>query len=318
MDNFRKYLLMITVGVMVIAFVFTCFYFLHYNCLSDDAFTGGIVKKDGVAAKSSKTSKRSKPSKMSFSESKTPSLCSPGKQSMLSSIDKISEPSGPEKSSTPSSAEKLIKPSDSGKLSRSSKPQKLFSSSYPRKSYNTHSIEKPHKLAHAHKVAHQVHSSYPDKPIRPPWPASLQYSPRLTNLPCPFQPKYPMLPTKAFGLHQLVKSPRHRNLKKSVSLRKAIILPRPKLAQICQHYGERCLVCKASSESLVSISGVKSKDAQNPDVSGSFHKVDSRDNVYYDNVSESDTYDSDDSNREITIICNITYNEILPKDIPHG
>ncbi|KAM7044499.1 LOW QUALITY PROTEIN: uncharacterized protein CXorf66 homolog [Molossus nigricans] len=79
----------------------------------------------------------------------------------------------------------------------------------------------------------------------------------------------------------------------------------------CPYYKENCLVCRTTSESLVNgISEVKNTKAQNLSFpcevkpSKSFHKVDSRDNAFYGNVSDSDmmTYDSDDENeREITI-----------------
>ena len=41
MDNFRRHLLIIIIGVMIIAFVYTCFCFLHYYCMSDDAPEAG-------------------------------------------------------------------------------------------------------------------------------------------------------------------------------------------------------------------------------------------------------------------------------------
>ncbi|XP_004405973.1 PREDICTED: uncharacterized protein LOC101386600 [Odobenus rosmarus divergens] len=175
MDNFRRRLLVIIIGIMIIAFVFTCFCFLHYNCMSDEAPKAGTLKKEDVTAKSSRSSK------ISFSEHKIASPCSLEKQSMLASRDKFSGPSNPENSSRPSSAEKLIRPSSPGKqcissskeklnslssqekLHKPSSPQKIFRSTHPGKSYRTHNLEKPHKLAHACKLGGQACSSYPNK-----------------------------------------------------------------------------------------------------------------------------------------------------------
>ncbi|XP_059241952.1 uncharacterized protein CXorf66 homolog [Mustela nigripes] len=118
MDNFRRRLLVIVIGIMIIAFVFTCFCFLHYNCMSDDAPKAGTVRKEDVTTKSSRSSK------ISFSESKIASPCILEKQSVLSSIDKLSVPSSPEKSSIPSSAEKLRRSLSPGKQCISSSPEK--------------------------------------------------------------------------------------------------------------------------------------------------------------------------------------------------
>ncbi|KAM5128781.1 uncharacterized protein CXorf66 homolog [Callospermophilus lateralis] len=84
---------------------------------------------------------------------------------------------------------------------------------------------------------------------------------------------------------------------------------------------EKCLVCKTTSETLVHISESKKENAGNlfsssnmKSFTRSFQKVDSKDDVYSDNVTDSDmmTYDSDDSEREIIIICNIRSNHIVP------
>ncbi|KAL2768080.1 uncharacterized protein WCI35_023706, partial [Daubentonia madagascariensis] len=353
MDNFRRRLLIIIIGVMIIAFVFTCFCFLHFNCMSDDVPKAGMVKKEGIAAKTSRSSK------MSFSESKTASLCSPEKQSMLSTIDKLSRPLSAEKSSIPSSAEKLIRPlspekssipssaeklirplspekssipSSAEKLIRSSSPKKsskpssskkLFRSSHLEKSYRMRTLKKSYKLSHAPKLVSQVTS---DKPVRTPWPASLQCPARLpSKTPCPPYPQNQILPPKPSRLQKSTKAPRH--LKRSVSIGKAVLLSRPQLAETCQCYKERCLVCKTFSEPLVNdISEAKKKKAQNLPVSSkvkpfprSFHKVDSKDDAYHNNVSDSDmmTYNSDDdSDREITIICNMRQNEVIFKGTP--
>uniref|UniRef100_A0A384CYB4 Uncharacterized protein n=2 Tax=Ursus TaxID=9639 RepID=A0A384CYB4_URSMA len=332
MDNFRRRLLVIIIGIMIIAFVFTCFCFLHYNCMSDDAPKAGTVKKEDMTAKSSRSSK------ISLSESKIASPCSLEKQSMLSSIDKFSGPSSPEKLSIPSSAEKFIRPLSPGKQCISSsteklnrlpsqeksykpsKTQKILRSSHPGKSYRTRNLEKPHKLAHARKLGRQACSSYPNKTVKPPWAASLQYPVRPTKPP---RPQKQILPPKRSSLQKLTKSPRYRNLKRSVSTGKAGMLSRPRLIRSCRCYKEKCLVCRNSSEPWVNnISEAKGRNAQNSpspseakSFSKSLHEGDYRNNVFCGNVSSSDimTYDSDDSEREITIICNIKCNEAILK-----
>ncbi|XP_044248371.2 uncharacterized protein CXorf66 homolog [Ursus arctos] len=314
MDNFRRRLLVIIIGIMIIAFVFTCFCFLHYNCMSDDAPKAGTVKKEDMTAKSSRSSK------ISLSESKIASPCSLEKQSMLSSIEKFSGPSSPEKLSIPSSAEKFIRPLSPGKQCISSsteklnrlpsqeksykpsKTQKILRSSHPGKSYRTRNLEKPHKLAHARKLASL---QYPVRPTKPP------------------RPQKQILPPKRSSLQKLTKSPRYRNLKRSVSTGKAGMLSRPRLIRSCRCYKEKCLVCRNSSEPWVNnISEAKGRNAQNSpspseakSFSKSLHEGDYRNNVFCGNVSSSDimTYDSDDSEREITIICNIKCNEAILK-----
>ncbi|VCX40687.1 unnamed protein product [Gulo gulo] len=303
MDNFRRRLLVIIIGIMIIAFVFTCFCFLHYNCMSDDAPKAGTLKKEDVTTKSSISSK------ISFSESNIASPCTLEKQSMLSSIDKLSVSSSPEKSSIPSSAEKVKRSLSPGKqcissstekVKRSPRPQKISRSSHPGKLYRTHNLEKPHKQAHAHKLGGQSCSSYPNKAMRLPWPPS---------------PQKQISPPRLSSLQKLTRSSRHRNLKRSVSTGKAGTLPRPRLIKSCRCYKEKCLVCRNSSEPLVNnISEAKNRNVQNSPSSSEVQffskpcrKGDYKDNILFcGNVSSSDlTYDSDDSDREITIICNI-------------
>ncbi|XP_027464757.1 uncharacterized protein CXorf66 homolog [Zalophus californianus] len=335
-DNFRRRLLVIIIGITIIAFVFTCFCFLHYKCMSNEAPKAGTLKKEDVTAKSPRSSK------ISFSEYKIASPCSLEKQSMLSSRDKFSGPSSPENSSRPSRAEKLIRPSSPGKQCISSSteklnslssqekshkpssPQKIFRSAHPGKSYRIRNLEKPHKLAHACKLGGQACSSYPNKAVRPPWPASLQYLVRPTK---PSRSQKHILSPRRSSLQKLTKSPRHRNLKRSVSTVKAGMLSRPLLIKICQCYTEKWLVCRNSSETLFNISETKDRNAQNSPFPNevksffkSFHEGDYRDNVSCDNVSSSDImiYDSDESDKEITIICNIKCNEVIPKGIQNN
>ncbi|XP_047391287.1 uncharacterized protein CXorf66 homolog [Sciurus carolinensis] len=260
MDNFRKHLLIIIIGVMVVAFVFTCFCFLHYNCMNEDAHKAGI---------------------------------------------------------------KVIHTVQCRKVNQAfeCKKAQTTQSSHLEKSCKTYSLEKSYKLAHAHKIVSQVHASYPDKPVRLPWPVSLQSSARPAKSRFLPHPHNHILLSKSSSLRKLVKSPRRRHLKRSISIGKAVMLSKPVLAKNCQYYKEKCLVCKTTSETLVHISEAKKENSGNLFSSSnmktfprSFQKVDSKDDVYYDNVSDSDmmTYDSDDSETEIIIICNIRSNNIIP------
>uniref|UniRef100_A0A8C3WHE9 Uncharacterized protein n=1 Tax=Catagonus wagneri TaxID=51154 RepID=A0A8C3WHE9_9CETA len=311
MDNFRKHLLIIVTGIIIIAFVFTCLCFLHYNCMSDEVPKEGRVKKKGVKPKSSRSSK------ILVSDSKTASLCGPEKQSMLSSIDKLPGRSSPETASIPSSAEKLIKPSSQEKSCKAASPKKGFRSSCQGKSHRTRSLDKARKRAHAHKVLSQVSSSYPSEAVRPPSWASLQHPVSPTNTPCPSYPQNQILSNPP-SLPKLTKPHRHHKLKSSVNTRRAERLSRPQPVQSCQCYKEKCLIYRAASGPLVhNISEAKKKNAQIPPFPHKlkpFPKMDSRDNVLCGNASDHDmlTYDSDDdSDREITIICNMQCKEFI-------
>uniref|UniRef100_A0A8C9DSN2 Chromosome X open reading frame 66 n=1 Tax=Prolemur simus TaxID=1328070 RepID=A0A8C9DSN2_PROSS len=303
MDSFRRRLLIIVTGVMIVAFVSMCFCFLHFNCMSDDAPIAGMVKKEGVA------SKKSRSSKMSFSESKTASLCSPEKQAMLSTVDRLSRPLSAEKSSISSSTEKLVSSSSPKKPSKPSGSKKLF------KSYRKCSPKKSRKLSHAPKLVNPFNAGKPASLLQP------------SKTPSPPYPRNQILPPKPSRLQKLAKPP--RRLKRSVNVGKATLLSRPQLANTCQCCEKRRLVCKTFSEPLVNdISEAKKKQARNLPISskvksfpGCFHKVDSRDNTYRGNMSDSDmmTYNSDDdSDREITIICNVRQNEAVFKGTPNN
>ncbi|XP_043426380.1 uncharacterized protein CXorf66 homolog [Prionailurus bengalensis] len=335
LDSFRRRLLVITIGIMIIAFVFTCFCFIHYNCLSDDTLKAEMLKKEGVPAKSSTPS-----SKMSFSESKTASTCSLENQSLPSAIDKLSSVSCPEKSSISSSTKKSVGPSSLEKLCVSSSTQKFnkpssqrkkrppcsvkkFKSSHLEKPYRTRNLGKPYKPARAHKLVGQATSSYRNKAARPPRPAGLQYAVRPTKPLCPPHPQSRISPPKRSSVQKLTKSPRHRKLKGSVCARSAEMLSRPQLIKPCRRYKERCLVCQSSEPLISNISEAQNRNAQNPlcpseakPCAQSFLKADYRDNVFRGNVSYSDTmtYDSNDSDREVTIICNMKH-EATPERI---
>ncbi|XP_053435085.1 uncharacterized protein CXorf66 homolog [Nycticebus coucang] len=354
MDSFRRRLLIIVIGVMIIAFVFTCFCFLHFNCMSDDSLKTGVLKKEGMALKTPRSSK------MSFSESKTTSLYGPEKQCTLSTLDNLSRPltpdmlsilssaeksnmpstpdkssipystekSGPlspEKSSIPSSAEELMRPSSPKKLFKPSSSKKQIRSSHLEKSYRIRSLKKSYKVSPSHKRVNQVSSFNPNKTVRPAWSANLQYATRSSfETRCSPHPQNAILPHKPSRVQNLAKT--HRHLKSPVSTGKEALISSPQLDMTCQCYKEKCLICKTFPEPLVSdISEAKKRKAQNLSGSSkekpfpwSFLQVDSRDDVYNDNVSDSDlrTYNTDDdSDREITIICSMRQTEAILKRI---
>ncbi|XP_011816417.1 PREDICTED: uncharacterized protein CXorf66 homolog [Colobus angolensis palliatus] len=311
--NYLRRNLLILVGIIIMVFVFICFCYLHYNCLSDDASKAGMVKKKGIAAKSSKTS---------FNEAKAAGQCSPETQPMLSTVDKLSDSSNPERSPTPSSTEKLIKPSSlqkpsipnsAGKLTRPSKPKRssrssrsenLRKSSHLEKAHRTGSPEKSRKLDYACNLASS------DKPVRPP---------RLSKPLCSSHPQKEMSPSKPLSLKELAKPPKHFNPKRSVSPGRAALLSNSKVAETCQSYKKKHLVSKTYKPLVNDISEAKEKNPQNLYVSSkvkssprSFRKLDSRNNAYDDHVNDSDMmsyYSEDDSDKDIIITCDRGYNE---------
>ncbi|XP_016062709.1 PREDICTED: uncharacterized protein CXorf66 homolog [Miniopterus natalensis] len=309
MDDYRKRIFVIVVGVMSTAFICTSFCCLHYNCLSKDVPKEKPVQED-VAAKSSKSSK------MSLSKHKTAHQYIPEKQPMLSGIETLSEPSSPERSSRTSGSvsEKSSIPSSTEKFIKPSSPKRVSRSSHLGKSYKKHRLEKSHKLAYAYKLGSHDHSSYPNRAVRPPSPASLQY---------PHGPTKPhhstcrhnqILLPKSSSLKKFTKCPRHHNLKRAVIAGRADMLSKSPLVNSCPYYKEKHLAHRATTECLVSdIYRVKNTNAQNipfprevKPFSKSFRKVDSRDNAIYGNVKASDN----ESEREVTIFCNISLNEI--------
>lgn len=108
--------------------------------------------------------KSSRSSKISFSDSKTVSLCSPEKQSMLSGIDKLSGLSSPGKTSAPPSTEKLIRPLSQEKSCKPSSPKKVFRSSHQEKSHRN-TVQKRH-VSRLMPIIQSIKSVHPI-PIRP-------------------------------------------------------------------------------------------------------------------------------------------------------
>uniref|UniRef100_A0A8C9HU50 Chromosome X open reading frame 66 n=1 Tax=Piliocolobus tephrosceles TaxID=591936 RepID=A0A8C9HU50_9PRIM len=311
LNDLRRNLL-ILVGINIMAFVFICFCYLHYNCLSDDASKAGMVKNKGIAAKLSKTS---------FNEAKAASQCSPETQPMLSTVDKLSDSSSSERSPTPSSTEKLIKPSSlqkpsipnsAGKLTRPSKPKRSSRSSRSENLRKSSHLEKAHKGSpeKSRKLDYACNPASSDKPVRPP---------RLSKPLCSSHPQKQTSPSKPLSPKELAKPPKHFNPKRSVSPGRAALLSNSKVAETCQSYKKKHLVSKTYKPLVNDISEAKEKNTQNLYVSSkvkssprSFRKLDSRSNAYDDHVNDSDMmsyYSEDDSDKDIIITCDRGYNE---------
>ena len=234
---------------------------------------------------------------------------------MLCDMDELSEPSGPEKSS--SSSENVMRSSSPEILSISSSTENFIKPSRPkrvsRKSYRKRSLSKSHKLAYARKVGSQIRSSFANRAVRPPSPASLQYPLMQTETSYPSCPQNQILLLKSSNLQKYTEFPRYSNLKRSFSTGMVDELCRSQLVNSCQYYGGKCFVCRNNSESFVNdISEAKKRNVQSlpfpcegKPLAKSSNKVDSKDNAFYDNVSDSDKmmYDNDgDGERETTII----------------
>lgn len=233
---------------------------------------------------------------------------------MLSGIDMLSELSSQERTFISSSSENVIRSSSSEKSSKPSSKKKFIKPSGPkllsrsfhlRKSYKKHSLDKSHKLVYAHKLGSYDHSSYPNRAVSPT---------SITSLHFPLESTKPHHPTCRKSQILLPESSIHHDIKRSVIEGRADMLSTSPLVKSCAHYMGKRPVCR-TPESLVSdISEVKNTNAQNPSFpreeklfSKCFHKVDSRDNAFHGDVKSSD----DDSEREITIFCNVRLKEVI-------
>lgn len=242
---------------------------------------------------------------------------------MLSGIDMLSELSSQERTFISSSSENVIRSSSSEKSSKPSSKKKFIKPSDPKsvsrsfhlgKSYRKHSLDKPHKLVYAHKVGSYDRSSYPNRAVSPTSIVSLHFPLESTKPHHPTCRKSQTLLPESSNLKEFTKTPIHHNIKRSVIAGRADMLSTSPLVKSHAHYMGKRPVCR-TPESLVSdISEVKNTNAQNPPFpceeklfSRCFHKVDSRDNAFHGDVKSSD----DDSEREITIFCNVRLKEVI-------
>ncbi|XP_055293987.1 uncharacterized protein CXorf66 homolog [Moschus berezovskii] len=304
LEELRRRLLIIVIGVLITGYMVTCSCFLHYICDSEEAHKAAKVKKEDITIKACRSSK------ISFTDSKSPTagLGNPEKLSVVSSIDKSSGPSSPRK--VPSSAEKLVRPSRQQNPSKPSASKKVLGSPPQEKLHRTRSPKKGHRQAHAHKLVSHVSPSYPKKAIKPTWPSSLQCRVKPIKTPLPY-PKNQRFPEQS-SVDKLTKRQRYLKLKCPASAGRAEILSRPQPVKFCRCYKEKCLVCRAVSEPFIThISETNIKHVPVPLFSRElkhFYKSYKKKQPKYGNMSDSDitTYNSDgESDREVTIICNI-------------
>ncbi|XP_036299099.1 uncharacterized protein CXorf66 homolog [Pipistrellus kuhlii] len=315
MDDSRKRIFVIVVGVMSTTFVCISFCCLHYNCLNKDVPKEKVVEKQ-ASTKSFRSSKI-------FSKYKTDNECIPEKEPMLPRVHMSSELSSQERSFMSSSSENTFRSSSSEKSSKSSikgkfikphGPKRVSRSFHLGKSYRKHSLGKSHELAYSHKLGSYDHSSYPNRAVRPTSTSRPHFRCKSTYHCHPTCPKNQILLPKSSSLKNFTKCPIHSNLKRSVIAGRADMLSTSPLVKSCAHYMGKRPIC-SMPESLVSdISEVKNANAQNPTFprevkhfSKCFHKVDYRDSAFYGNVKSSD----DDSEREVTIFCNTRLKEVI-------
>ncbi|KAB0346073.1 hypothetical protein FD755_024280 [Muntiacus reevesi] len=310
-------LLIFIIASIIISFILRCFCFIYYGCASKKADGAATVKKEDMT-------KASTSSKISFTKSKSPTA-GPGnleKQSLLSSIDKSSGPSTSQKVSVPSSVEKLVRPSSQKNPSKPSNPKKVLGSVPQEKLHRSRSPKKAHRQSHAYKLVSQVSPSYARKAIKPTWPSSLQCPVKPTKMSPPY-PKSQSVPVQS-SIPKLTKLQRHLKLKSLASEGRAEILSRPQPVKLCRYYKEKCLVCCAVCEPLITHTSEENvKHVPVPPSSSklkcfykSSHKTEPKDNALYGDMNDShlSTYSNDsESDREMTIMGNIKCKEAVYK-----
>ncbi|XP_060038707.1 uncharacterized protein CXorf66 homolog [Erinaceus europaeus] len=326
MENSKKRLLVIVIGVMIIGFVFSCFCLLHYNCMADEVLKSGVIKKDCLITSSSK---------IISARSQTNSVYGPENQALLSSFDKFAGFPALEKFSLPTSnIEKLIwlsleKPFLISSSEMFNNPLNLEKPSSPKKEYiECHLLKghgqkkKSHKSARTRKSARksaQARNSASSPHLKRAAMATLsesgqylesgQYVDKSTRSSCPLSLTWPLTVAK------LQKWTNRSPLKRS---------DKPKINKPCRCYKEKCLVCSFSEPLLNDTSEAKENNAQTSlfssqvqSFSGSIYRVGCEDSVtpYYD-ISDSDMMafnSNDESDKEITIICKVNREAIIQK-----
>ncbi|KAL1766730.1 hypothetical protein HispidOSU_020541, partial [Sigmodon hispidus] len=341
MDDFRKRLLGFIVGIMIIAFTFTCFCLLHYNCMIEEVPSPGGLNKENMAAISSWVSKVSacQPDMVTEDALENQPLLSnsgetsrplyQGKRSTPNCAAKSIQPSSLEKPSIPSNAQKSVRypntenPSSPGTVkkssrqlsskrpTKSSRPQRLHKSSHLEKPYKKRNLKKSHKLSRAYKLASQSDSSFSGKQVIPPWVAILQTS-------CPSVSNNRIVSTKSSRIKKPSQLHGLNDLKRPVSTGKSVLPNNHPSAKVCRHYKDKCLTCNTSEFLLNNLSGPKKEYLGNLQVSRKmnpstkpFYKTDYKYNEsehkynYYQENDSNDTtktYDSEDSDAEILFI----------------
>ncbi|XP_021482839.2 uncharacterized protein CXorf66 homolog [Meriones unguiculatus] len=351
MDDFRKRLLGFIIGIMIIAFTLTCFCLLHYNCIVEESHVPAGLNKENIAAISSWVSKVSayqpemitedipEAQPLLNSDQVSGPSCQEKPQTPNSAVKSI-QPSSPQKScaspdsqkstihsntentSTTCSVKKSNRQLDTKKSTKTSRFQK-FRKSHLERSGKKQGLKKSQKLPPTCKLPSKVNLSSSEKQVIPRWLDILQSS---ATLSCPSLSHDQIGPTKTTKIKKTNQSRGH-DLKRSVS-RGVSSTPTPPKA--CGHYKEKCLVCSSPVCLPIGHSGMERKQAEIIHVSREmkpspqpFYEIDYNYNeAKYENCSYLDmsnasmgTYDSEDSDAEIIIICGTSHDkDILDKD----
>ncbi|XP_050997878.1 uncharacterized protein CXorf66 homolog [Acomys russatus] len=349
LDDFRKRLLGFIVGIMIIAFTFTCFCLLHYNCMVEEAPSPGRLNKENMAAISSWVSQVSacQPDMITEdilenqpllnSDQKSGPPCQeqlPIPNSAVKSVD----PSSLEKPCIPSNTQKLrysntenssilwnVKKSnrqlDSNRSTKPSMPQSLHKSSYLHKSYKKGNLKNSHKLTHACKLASRVSSSSL-KDIIQPWLATVQYSAPLSMRSCSSLSQSQDVPIKPPSIKKPSHSRGRHDRKKSVSRGKSLLHKHTK-AKLCRQYKEKCLTCnpsgslsdfsvskKAHVEILNLPRKMKPSYESYCETAYNYNETRRTYNVYHDKSTDATkTYDSEGSDEEVILIYDTSHDQ---------
>ncbi|XP_034340679.1 uncharacterized protein CXorf66 homolog [Arvicanthis niloticus] len=350
LDDFRKRLLGFIVGIMIIAFTFTCFCLLHYNCMVEEIQPPGGLNKENMAAISSWVSKVSacqpdmitedilETQPLLLNSEQTLRLSCPDKQLIPESNEKSIQPSSlpnpcipsntqkptkyvnVEKSSTSCSIQHSKRQLEPKKPTKLSNPKRLHKPSHLEKSYKKRCLKKSHNLTHACKLGN-VNTSCLDKQVTP-WMDVLHTSANQTTQLSSSIPHKQITPAKPCRLKKPNLPRGHYEVKKSVNRGKAL-LPKPTAAKTCPHYEDKCLVCNTSELFRNDLSVAEKNHAGNlygsmmvkPCLEPFFdtgYKYKSYQNSVNNNTGK--MYDSEDSDEEIVIICNTSHDDIMNKD----
>ncbi|XP_028640083.1 uncharacterized protein CXorf66 homolog [Grammomys surdaster] len=268
----------------------------------------------------------------------TPGSSCPDKPPIPNSVAKSIQPASPEKPCIPSNTQKPMKyinieksstscsikqsnrQLESKKPTKSSNPKRLHKPSHLEKTYKKCCLKKSHNLTNACKLGN-INSSCSDKHVTP-WIAVMKASAKPTTQSSSSVTHKQITPTKPCRIKKPNLPRGHYEVKKSVNRGKAL-LPNPTAAKTCQHYKDKCLVCNISGFLLNDLSEAEKKHAGN--LYGSmkvkprldpFYATGYKYKSYQNSVSNNalKTYDSEDSNAEMIIICDTSHDDITTKE----
>ncbi|XP_031229732.1 uncharacterized protein CXorf66 homolog [Mastomys coucha] len=350
LDDFRKRLLGFIVGIMIIAFTFTCFCLLHYNCMVEEVQSPGGLNKENMAAISSWVSKVSacqpdvitediletQPLLLKLDQTYGP-VC-PDKQPIANSVAKSIRPPILQNPCIPSNAPKSTKYTniehsstscslkysnrqlESNRPTKLSNPRRLHKQSHLEKTYKKRGLKMSNKLAYACKLAN-TNSSFSDKQVSP-WLAIKKTSAKQIPQSSSSISHKQITSTKPCRMKKPSLSRGHYEVRKPVN-RENASSPKPTEPETCRYYKNECLICNTSRFILNDFSGTEKRLAgyfygsvQRKPCSEPFCETEYKYKTYEKSVSN-DTmkaYDSEDSNAEIVIICDTSHDDITAKE----